>query len=291
MPVALGGEGIGIVDLFVFACMLAIVVVLWTLLQARGPIGSVPIIGATGVSLIDAIRVQVTNLALSLENFLTWQQGQITDLWNRAVTNLINPYFGALSQLYTSLALGVRELATRAVPQLQADVTALQRAQATAILPALAIDASQIAALLKFEDRMVRVTLPAMAAEAARTAQEAANLRALLAGLTAEVQAVAALVARLAPFLPELQGLAAFEASAAGGVAALERDIANQRGRITGAEQELAKLVALSGVTVLGAVAIANLVRVARDPCRICDGLDLATVEARLTALEMFGET
>jgi hypothetical protein len=129
--------------------------------------------------------------------------------------------------------------------------------------------------------------LKAMAQQAA---QDVAQLQGQVADLTGRLTQAEAALAAVLGVVPLVHQLQALTAGAGSGVSALERDVAAQQARLGTIDAELARVLGLTSVAALGAVAIANLIRIARDPCNICPGLDLSNVQGRLLALEMFGE-
>jgi len=289
MPVV-AGDGIAIADVFVFVCLVAIAVMLWTLLQVRAPAGKLPVVGGALVNAIDGIRTSIAQLAGSLETFLGHQATAASDLWQRFILQVVNPTLASFQVGLIYVGSKVEALAALNVPKLEHDVAAVELQLYGSVQPVLAQAQADIGELIHFEQSVAGPAIAGLELEASRAAQELGNALARVAALESQLAAVLPVVQAVAPFLSLLQQLAAFESASAGGVSALERAVAGQQDRLKALQDDLAKLLGLAAITALGAVAIENLIRVARDPCTACQGVDLSQNEARLFALEMFGE-
>lgn len=290
MPVVIG-EGVALVDVFLFVAMLAIAVILWSTLQARQPAGNVPIVGSVLVGAIDGIRQAVTQLALQLEQFFSWQQSQVNQLWQAFILQVLNPAVAGWQNAIVSVGLAVEGIASRDLPAVQAAVSTLQRESVNVVAPQLGQLTHDLAAVEAVERDVTAPAIAQLSAQASTAAQDAAQLAGRVKTLEQQLAAAEGVLERLAPFLPLLGSLATFESGTAGGVSALERQVGLSQQQLKDLQEQLAKLIGLGGIAALGAVAIANLARVARDPCRPCGNADLSNYEARLFALEMFGET
>lgn len=290
MPVVIG-DGVALVDVFMFVAMLAIAVILWTTLQARAPAGNVPVVGSVLVGAIDGIRQAVTQLAQSLEQFFGWQQSQVNTLWQSFIAQVVNPLVAGWQNAIVSVGLKVESIATQELPAVQAAVATLQSDAVQVVAPQLLQLTQDVGSLAATERDVTAPAIAQLGAQASTAAQDAAELAGRVATLEGDLAAAVAILGRLAPFLPLLSQLAVFESGTAGGVSALERQVGLSQQQLRDLQEQLAKLIGLGGLAALGAVAIANLARVARDPCRPCGNADLTNYEARLFALEMFGET
>lgn len=289
MPAVAAG-GFAVVDVVVFVVCLVLVAMLWLLVQARVPAGRVPLAGSLAVSAIDGLRAQIASLFGALGVFLDWQQTQITHLWTGFINQVVAPLVAGVNTLLASTVTGLTHLALVVVPAIQHELAQVQALELQVIQPALHLVQGAVA----FDQHLIQtVILPDIhALQLAESAaiQELGQLRAQLGDLTGRLAQAELALATVVSILPLVHQLQALGATTAGGVSALERDVASQQAAIRAVEAELAKVLGLAGVAALGAVAIANLVRILRDPCGICPGLDLSNVQGRLLALEMFGE-
>lgn len=289
MPVALGA-GVGLVDVLVFASMLAIAVILWTTLQLRAPAGRLPVVGGTLINAIDSVRQAVTQIALGMEQFFAAQQAQVSSLWTRFILQVLNPTIAGFQNAIVSVGLRVEDIATRRLSALENTVAGLSGTVLTLLVPLVDQHTHRITSIETDTRDVIHPTIEDLSHKATTTAQLLENAIGRVGTLEHDLAAAVAVLGTLAPFLPILRGLAAFETASAGGLTALGGELTLQRGRVQVLENDLSKVLALAGVTALGAVAIQNLIRVARDPCKGCPGADLTNYEARLFQLEMFGQ-
>lgn len=289
MP-AIAGEGFVLVDVAVFVVALVLIAMLWLLVQSRAPAGRIPIAGSLVVSAIDGLRAVIVTLFGQLGAFMDWQQTQVNHLWTGFINQVVAPITSGLHALVLSAQLGLTHLASVVVPQLAHDLAQLQAVTVQLIQPAVRLLQLELAVEQHLIQSVVVPDLRALQLAEAQAAGELLRAEAQIGDLTARIgQAEVALAAVVSvlPIIHQLQGLAT---NTGAGVSALERDVAQQQANVRAVEAELAKVLGLAGVAALGAVAIANLIRIARDPCGVCPGLDLSNVQGRLTALEMFGE-
>lgn len=90
-------------------------------------------------------------------------------------------------------------------------------------------------------------------------------------------------------FLPLLQALLAFEGGILARAQALELEAVQQRGRIAELEKALATVLPLAVVAAIGATAVMNLERLARDPCHCLTIGDFSDLPSRIESLEGMG--
>lgn len=289
MPVV-AGEGIAFADVFVFVCMVAIAAILWSLVQVRSPISKVPVIGGPGVNLIDGLRSNIAQLAKTLEDWLTFQQNAASALFARWEQVVVTPYFNIVDKAITVLGTQLWAGLGAAIVNIGQQI-AFEKDQVVRLLaPQIAAVGAEVVAIEQFDAQLLKVVIPQLQALEQQDAQAVGRALSDLANLGGRVLAIERSLAALIPFVPELARLAAFEAATVGGISALVSEEAIQLGRVKGLEIDFQKLAALTILGALTATAIDQLVRIAKDPCSICPGLDLSTVEARLSALEAFGE-
>lgn len=164
----------------------------------------------------------------------------------------------AVRQQLAQLAAEIGHVQQVETAQLQAAVAAIERTLATDLARALAAAA--------VVERQLAPYLP-MLARLAELPQDAAQTILRLLALTGELGAAVAVLEAQAVTLES-------------GVSALERSIANQQAL-------LGRLAILLTLAAAGAVAIQELVRIARNPCEVCQGLNINDLEARVASVEL----
>ncbi len=282
--------GVGIADGTVLICLIACAMILWILLQARAPVGGVPVVGGIGVSLIDGLRTNVQNLAFGLDSWLSQLQAATEAGWTWFVNQAILVPLAKSAAALADLNTFVNQLALTTIPQLAAQLAAAETQLTDAVLPRLTAAEAAILADEDFVKGVVVAELGQVSTAVGQLRADADQLRAELGQVGSQVLADAAILAQLAVLIPGLQALVGAEGAAIAGLQTLPGELAQLEGRVKGQTTDLGKLAALLGLAALGAVAIENLIRIARDPCSVCPGLDLGTVEQRLESLEAFGQ-
>lgn len=282
--------GVGVADSTVLIVLIALCLVLWILLQVRAPLGNVPVVGGTGVNLLDGLRGNVQKLALAMEGWLSGLQAATASGWDWLIHQTVDAGMAALSRALTDQATTLKAFLTVTLPKLQQDLTALTQLVNGQLMARLLAVESAVASDELYARTVLAAGLATATADIAVLSSDVARLRVDVDAAAQQLVQDAATLALLVQALPALRALLAAEAAQLGGLVALPAELDQLQGRVQGISEQLAKLLSLLGLASLSAVAIAELVRIAKDPCSICPGLDLSGVEGRLESLEAFGQ-
>lgn len=289
-----GLAGIALLDLCIgigilIIILLAFATLRWTVNATVGLVGGLPIIGGAAVNAVQRFGDAIWNLARGFEEI------QATYVWNVSVrlVQLLNATVGVAFQPWAILISNTNNIANEAradawyilgqwIPFVTNWITNTSNIanEARALVWGLSAHVYQVVEVIANE---ARARVSALETHVSNVVEPIANEGRALA------RSLAPQVAVLWGFLPLLQALAAFEGGALARIATLEADLAFQRGRVQVLEQNLARVMPLAVVAAIGATAVLNLERVARDPCHCLTLGDFSDLGDRVAALESLG--
>lgn len=291
MPIALAApEVIGVVLVALILVVMLVALQLYSSgRQARAFAVNLPVVADPVTAALDFVLALVVSGARVVDlQFSNWLYGGVA-AFGRFVVLAFNAAGAALlSLIHDTAARAVRAeaLATHVevveLPALYAELQATRAALdalALRIVPALQAQVAtdertigqQAARILALEQVVARDLAPyvpmlaRLASLPVDAAEEIGRLAALVAGLTAAESILGAQAGILS-----------------GGVSALERQVGQQ-------QAALERLAALGVLAVAGSAVLAELVRIGRDPCGVCSGLNLSDLEGRVALLEVSG--
>lgn len=257
--------------------------------QARGFAGGLPIIASPVITAIDGLLATIQHAAELVDKTL---QAQL--VWAvQGLGHIVVVAFNAAGAVILTLIHHTAALLAVTVVEL----THLR----TVVVPQLGVRlAGAVTELVRLRDHVIAALVHDVAGLAHFVTVE----------LVGRVMAVERAVAALIPFLGMLERLAslgfdpaaALQADAqqlgriAGGVGALGADLGAIGARVGTLETDLAnsqatlaRLVALLALAGVGAVALENLLRLAKDPCYCLTQGSFSDLPGRVEALENFG--
>lgn len=294
IPVVGGGVIVALADRVLAFAMLAVALlffggVYWLLVNARGRLAGLPLVGGAAVTAVNLMIVFVQVNAYAANSIIQLQ----LHFASRALRVVLNYFLAPVLMPVMTMVQGVSnrvwDYDHNVFPRVQAtfadvwahianyDFNVFPRIAAT--LVTLTNDATLLGLGLIAHDR--RIT-----GIESRVADYDQNV-------FPRVQAIfashATAIAELQAFLPLLRDLAGFEAGAVGGIRTLGGRVATLERGEADLARDLARVLPLSVVVALGAAAVLNLERVARDPCHCLNAGGWSDLPDRISALEELG--
>lgn len=289
MPIAAAAPEL--IALVVVALLLALLLVVLQVYsnakQARSFALNLPVISDPALTAIDTITGLLVAAAGVVDRAVSSLLVDAIQAFGRLVKLAFSITGVNLLTLIRALALQLATTAAIAdaveqveLPALRARVQALEQAQHVV---SLAVQAA-IAAAIGVEALARAAEIAPVRRQAIATAEAVDTYLPMLSRLASlpqdAAQSIAAVLALSAALTAAVARLQAQALALEQGVSVLERTVADQQALI----RKLAALLTLAGVGVIG---IAELARIARNPCQVCEGLDLNDLEGRVASLEL----
>ncbi len=294
IPVVGGGVIVALADLalalmLIAAGLLALAFVYWMLNNVRGAVAGLPVIGGTVANII-TLAIATTQAAASGVSYVMQLQLHYIVHNLRIVLNyFLAPLFIPIMTVLQNVSDRVWDYDHNTFPRVAATFTSVWdhiRHYDFEVFPA-------ISARFDFLERWasaIQSTWPTLLFRVDGLASRVNDYdQNVFPRIAARFAGDAAALAELQAFLPLLRTLQGFESGTVRGIEGVAGDVAGLRDRAGQIERELAKVLPLSVVVALGAAAVLNLERVARDPCHCITSGDFSDLPDRVASLESMG--
>lgn len=292
IPVVGGGVMIALADLalalvLLTAGLLAIGVLHWALANARGRLGGLPLVGGAIVGAINIMMVFVQTNAYAMGYVLQLQLHFAIHSLRIVLNFFLAPVFMPLLALVQGLSNRIWDYDNNAFPRVQAQFTNMWdhvREYDFNVFP-------RIAATLVTLTNDVTLLGHGLLDVTLRTTGLASRVNDYDQNVFPRIQAgfngLGTAVAELQGYLPLLRTLAEFETITVGGIQGLGVRVGELERAEADLFRDLAKVLPLSVIAALGAVAVRELADTATNPCRCLDTDTFTDLGDRVSALEI----
>lgn len=291
MPVALAAPDLLAILAIAFVLVLLLVAlsIYATARQARGYAVDMPVISGPLVAAVDHVIAFDLSVARAVDNLVNSVLVSAVTAFGRLVVAIFNAAGAAILLTIHATAddasyayAHVLTIEGKELPALAGRVGAIESLQEPlrSAVRGLARSEAQAAAapiLARLAGLELAVAQQAAAISTYRPLWD--SLARVPGGVAYQLSRDAAQLAALAAAVGALDAALGAESS---GVSALERSIAQQ-------QAQLAKLAGLGALSLAGTAVVAELIRIAENPCMVCPGLNLNDLEGRVSSLELGG--
>ncbi len=294
IPVVGGGVIVVLADLalalmMLTAGLLALAFVYWLLANVRGRVAGLPVIGGTVANIITLAILTTQAVASGVSNVMQLQLHYIVHNLRIVLNYFLAPLFMPIWNQLQGLSNRVWDYDNNAFPRIAATFTSVLdhiRHYDFEVFPAIA---ATLVTLTNDATLLGRTLFPLVTRVEGLAGRVADYDQNAFPRIAARFAADAVALAELQAFLPLLRTLQGFESGTVRGIEGVARDVAGLRDVTGTLERDLARVLPLAVVAAIGATAILNLERVARDPCHCLTVGDFSDLPDRIASLETMG--